>query len=185
MRIFVMALLALSSVSAFAAALGPGSYFVTADHLNVRLSPSANGKLTNKLSFGARVDVEEVRSGWARISKYYDGSVEGLNGTVARWVSAKYLSATKPKAETTSPASGPLAEALSQSNDYRKYSSQFIAASKKLIEQGKCTLGDFKEMGGWVRSTNNGSKPIYFTYCGGFTKQNRIYLNVANGKVFK
>ncbi len=43
-----------------------------------------------------RIDVFEVRNGWARISKYYDGRMEGLAGNVARWVSANHLSKRRP-----------------------------------------------------------------------------------------
>ena len=28
-------------------------------------------------------------------------------------------------------------------------------------------------------------KNVYFTYCGGFTVQNRLYLDVVTGNVFK
>lgn len=185
MRTFIFTLLALFALSAFATATAPGSYYVTADHLNVRLAPSAQGKLTNKLAHGSRVDVQEVRSGWARISKFYSGYSEGVNGKVARWVSARYLSKNKPQQETANAASGPLAAALSHSDDYAKHKAQFLAASRKLINQRKCSLGDFKEMGGWMHSSSAGSKPVYFTYCGGMRKQNRIYLNAATGKTYK
>ena len=185
MRTFIFTLFAVFALPVYAAASAPGSYYVTASHVNVRLSPSAAGKQTNRLERGSRVDVLEVRSGWARISKYYDGRAEGMNGQVARWVSARYLSKSRPEQETASAASGPLAAAISQSDDYAKHKAQFLAASQKLIDQRKCTLGDFKEMGGWMHSTSSGSKPVYFTYCGGMRKQNRIYLNAATGKTYK
>lgn len=79
-----------------AEATGPGSYFVTASTLNVRLAPNANGKVTNRLYRQNRVDVLELRNGWARISKYYDGRVEGLSRKVARWVAANHLSSRRP-----------------------------------------------------------------------------------------
>jgi len=73
-----------------------GSYYVTAAKLNVRLAPSKNAKITNKIYRQNRVDVMEVRGGWARISRYYDGEVEGLPGKVARWVTTVYLSKQRP-----------------------------------------------------------------------------------------
>ena len=53
-------------------------------------------KITNRLYRQNRVDVLEVRNDWARISKYYNGRVEGLSGNVARWISANHLSKQQP-----------------------------------------------------------------------------------------
>jgi len=80
----------------FADATEGGSYYVTAPTVNVRLAPNANAKITNRLYRQNRVDVLELRDGWARISRYYDGRVEGLSGDVARWVSASHLSQHRP-----------------------------------------------------------------------------------------
>lgn len=33
-----------------------------------------------------KVDVFEIKYGWTRISRYYDGGVEGVAGNVARFV---------------------------------------------------------------------------------------------------
>ncbi|NOR45886.1 MAG: SH3 domain-containing protein, partial [Candidatus Delongbacteria bacterium] len=63
---------------------------------NVRLAHNPNGKITNKLYREQKVHVYEIKNTWARISEYYDGSKEGVSGKVARWVSKKYLSATRP-----------------------------------------------------------------------------------------
>lgn len=71
-----------------------GKVYVTADRLNVRLSPSPSGKVTNVLDRGQGLDVLEVKNGWARISRYYDGSIEGVRGEVARWVAARHLPET-------------------------------------------------------------------------------------------
>ena len=73
-------------------AIRTGAAYVTADRLNVRLAPSPSGKITNVLDRGQKVDVLEVQGEWARISRYYDGSIEGVSGGVARWVSTRYLS---------------------------------------------------------------------------------------------
>lgn len=75
----------------------PGEYYVTADTLNVRLAPKSDGSITNKLYRQQKLQVYEVKGGWARVSEYYDGSKEGVSGQVARWVSASYLSKSRPK----------------------------------------------------------------------------------------
>ena len=59
---------------------------------------------------------------------------------------------------------------------------QFAKAARELINDGTCTEDDFKEMGGWMASTTRG-KGIYFTYCGGMTLSNKIYLDAVSGSV--
>lgn len=76
-------------------------------------------------------------------------------------------------------------DAIKSSDDLSTYQDVFISASEKLINSGKCSLSEFKEMGGWVRSQNYKSKPIYCTYCGGMHRNNRIYVDVVSGETFK
>ena len=96
---FVVALaLTLScSGAAFAQATKPGTYYVKANVLEERLAPSSTGSVTNRIYRQQKVEVFELKDGWARVSEYYDGSVEGKNGQVARWVSAGGLSVSRPK----------------------------------------------------------------------------------------
>jgi uncharacterized protein YgiM (DUF1202 family) len=95
---FIIATLFVFSISLTnAEAITTGNYYVTANALNVRLSPQSDGKITNKIYRQQKVEVFEIKSGWARISKYYDGSIEGVSGQVARWISKKYLSKNRPK----------------------------------------------------------------------------------------
>ncbi len=163
-----------------------GKAHVTVDRLNVRLSPDPSGKVTNRLDRGQRVDVLEISNGWARISKYYDGVVEGESGQAARWVASKHLSKSRPSlssaVQSNSPDS-PLEAVLRSSDDYHKHRARFLAAAEQLISQGRGTIEDFREMGGWVRSTRR--KSVYFTYCGGMRRSNRVYLDITTGKVFQ
>ena len=57
-------------------------YKVNAQRLNIRATPSANGRLIGTLTQGATVAVERINNGWALIT--YDGK--------ACYVSVKYLS---------------------------------------------------------------------------------------------
>lgn len=187
MKKFTLAIfLAIFAASvAHAGAISPGNYYVTSGKLDVRLAPNKNGKITNTLYKRQKLEVFEVKNGWARISRYYDGGVEGLSGKVARWVLAKYLSTNRPAEEKIENLNSPVAKAIKSSDDFSKYQSVFVSASDKLMKTGKCKLADFKEMGGWWRSANHKSKSVYFTYCGGMAKKNRIYLNTVTGKIFR
>ncbi|MAK51643.1 SH3 domain-containing protein [Marinobacter sp. DSM 26671] len=166
--------------------IGSGEHFVTASKLNVRLAPNNDGKITNVLDRGQRVEVFETKGNWARISEYYDGEVEQLSGEVARWVYGKYLSTEKHQTETLTNLGDPIFAAISSSDDFEAHQDVFVSASKTLINNGRCQLSDFQEVGGWVKSViNHKLEPVYFTYCGGMTNDNRIYLNVENGETFK
>ena len=90
----------------------------------------------------------------------------------------------KEKAPVKSaPETSALEHALRKSDDYNRYRSKFLKASKLLIDKGYCTIADFEEVGGWWRSTR--MKSTYFTYCGELHLRNRLYLNVETGKIFQ
>lgn len=147
--------------------------------------------------------VHEKKGGWGRVSKYYDASCKNgiseyvdsgnarcstangiTNGKFAEWVSLDYLAANRPP-DPGAGAAG-FEKLVSGSDDYRKYKSAFVKAAQNLIAAGRCTADDFKQMGGWVKSTTTyRNKPVYFTYCGGMTLSNRIYLNAATGDIFR
>lgn len=165
----------------YAEATKSGDYYVCANRLSVRLAPSTTASITNTLNRKQKVEVFEVKSGWARVSKYYNGSVEGKSGKVARWVSAKYLTTTRPTDNFTNNTR--LEKAIKSSDNYSLYRNNFIKLSNKLIKRGRCNLADYKEMGGWLRSTTHKSKPIYFAYCGGLSINNKVYINAKTGQI--
>ncbi len=74
----------------------PLTRFVTVDRVEERLGPSKIAKVTNTLHCRQQVSLYEVREGWARISPYYDGSVEGAPVSLARWVPFSSLSISCP-----------------------------------------------------------------------------------------
>jgi len=80
---------------------------------------------------------------------------------------------------------GEITSSVSSSDDFSTYKASFVSATSKLIDKGVCTLADFKEMGGWVKSQNHKAQPVYFTYCGGMHIKNRIYLDASSGKLFR
>ncbi|MEJ7931628.1 hypothetical protein WG922_16775 [Ramlibacter sp. AN1015] len=167
-----------------AAATKPGDYYVSLEQVPERLAPSESGKSTNTLYKRQKVSVEEVKGGWARVSRYYDGRVEGLSGQVARWVPASSLSPTRPPDDNVAGGGTPLGQALKDSDQFGKHSATFLKASQALIDSGRCKLQDFKDNGGWSKSTQKGAG-VYFTYCGGMHRNNRWYLDVSTGRTFQ
>lgn len=180
-KIIIVILGIILSGDVLAEATSAGDYYVVANRLSVRLGPSPTATITNTLNRKQKVEVYEVKNGWARVSSYYNGAVEAKSGQVARWVSAKYLSSNKPKDSFSS--NTPLEKAIRGSDNYARYRENFINLSQNLINQGRCSIADYKEMGGWLRSSNHKSKPIYFTYCGGFSKGHKVYINAKTGKI--
>jgi len=77
-----------------------------------------------------------------------------------------------------------VAAVLRGSDDLAKHSDIFLKASKKLINENRCTLQDLRIVGGWVRRTQKQQR-IYITYCGGSAVKNRLYLDVSLGSVFR
>lgn len=140
------------------------------------LYPSLSSKITNTLRIGQKVEVLEEKNGFARVSRFYNGDSEQVSGEVARWVALKDLSLKNetPNIEINTE----LEKAISSSDDFHLYKDKFISHSQSLINKGKCTIADFKEMGGWLKSTSGGINS-YFTYCGGSSIQNKVYIDIS------
>jgi hypothetical protein len=177
--------------------------WVTADRLNRRTCPQPSCGSVGVQFFRDGVTIYERSNGWARITGPYNASCfngvseyvdsgndacEEANGIVdgrfAEWVSAQYLSSERPP----DPAAGATGDyaLVSGSDDYAAYKDAFAKAASGLIANGSCSRGDFEEMGGWLKSSLRGAEePVYFTYCGGFTIADRLYLNASTGEVFR
>jgi hypothetical protein len=184
-RAILALLIAVFSVpAAFAEAMSPGAFFVTANTLNVRLAANTMGSVASKLHRGQEVEVFEIDNGWARISEYFDGGSEGLSGNVARWVSATHLSA-KPPAPEKIDVNSPIARAIEASDDLAMHLHTFVWVSGILVDAGECELNDFRDIGGWWRSAEHKPRPIYYTYCGGASNSHRIYLDTTTGQTFR
>jgi hypothetical protein len=175
--------------------------WVTSDRLARYTCPSASCGIVGRLFFREAADVAEIKGDWARVSKRYDASCTGgksayvdegnascttengiEGGQFAEWVEAKYLSPNR-SADPAEGATG-FSKLVGGSDDFRIYEAAFVKAAQKLIADRECTEADFKEMGGFVKSTNN-KGPVYFIYCGGMTAANRIYLDASTGRTFR
>lgn len=198
MRKLLVILLTLAPVSPVMAAYDT---WVTSDRLNRRTCPDIKCGIVGRLFFREKATVLEQKGGWARISKYYDASCRNgksqyvdagnaacrpdngiVRGRFAEWVSLKFLARTRP-ADPGAKATGDYA-LVQGSDDYRIYKDAFAKAAAKLISSGRCTAKEFREMGGWAKSSNRRG-PIYFMYCGGSRASNRLYLNAETGRIRK
>ncbi len=186
----------------WAAPGGDKQLWVTSERLNRRTCPSESCGVVGQLFFREGVTAHEERDGWARITQPYDASCAGSrseyvdtgnaactpangvsDGQFAEWVSVEYLSDTRPP-DPAADASG-LEELVAGSDDFARYRTAFLDAAQSLIAQRRCTERDFRDMGGWVKSSSHRNQPIYFTYCGGVTVTNRLYLNADTGETFR
>lgn len=179
---------------------GSERLWVTSQRLDRRTCPSERCGVVGQLFFREAANVLERRGGWARITNPYHAGCEGgrsanvdrgnaacdtengiTDGKFAEWVLAASLSPNRPAdpAETASNAE----RLVAQSDDFMHHRAAFVRAANELIESGRCTAADFEEQGGWMKSTNHRDEPVYFTYCGGMTVANRIYLNAETGRI--
>lgn len=95
---------------------------------------------------------------------------------MARWVPVSDLSLKNEKPDVKTNTE--LEKVIAGSDDFHLYKDKFVAHSQALIDKGKCSITDFKEMGGWLKSTSRGQYS-YFTYCGGFTLQHKVYIDIS------
>ncbi|WP_411566189.1 hypothetical protein ACLIN3_04855 [Pseudomonas orientalis] len=173
--------------------------WVSADRVSRHTCPSLKCGVAGQLIFREGVEVLETKGAWVRVTKPYSASCSGgtseyvksgnsacvasngiINGMFAEWVPTKSLAKDRP-ADPGDDASGDNA-LVKSSDDYRLYHAQFAKAARELIDNGACAAADFEEVGGWMSSPAQG-QGMYFMYCGGMTKSNRLYLDVRSGKV--
>lgn len=91
----------------------------------------------------------------------------------------------KPEKQKPQTSPSAIESAISKSDDYQIHRARFFSAANKLILDKKCTLEDFNEIGGWLKSSTHPNGYIYFTYCGGKTIASRIYLNTQTEEIFR
>ncbi len=173
--------------------------WVTTDRADRRTCASIECGTVGDLFYREAASVFETKAGWARVTKYYPALCTGgrfeyvksgkadctpangiTDGKVAEWVRLDRLSRNRP-ADPAAGAQG-VAALVGNSDDFHRYKSAFVKAAEKLLSSGECSEKDFKDIGGWMKSTNKGAG-IYFTYCGGGSL--RIYLDVSNGRTFR
>lgn len=173
--------------------------YVVVDRLTRRTCPSSACGTVGTLMYREAVEVLEERQGWGRITRTYDAScINGsskyvdsgdarcntengvVDGEFAEWVSLNYLESERPVDPAESAATDE--RLVAQSDDFRIYHAEFAEAARELIEQERCSESDFVEMGGWASSPSKGDG-IYFMYCGGFSIDNRLYLDVSTGEI--
>jgi hypothetical protein len=179
----------------------PNKSWVTSEGLDRHTCPSEKCGIVGRLFFREAATPLEQKNGWSRISKYYDAACENgrskyvdkgnancvksngiADGKFAEWVRSEKLSKQRP----ADPALTATADEnlVAESDDFSKYRKPFTRLAAQLISEGRCTPADFKEMGGWLKSvTEYRDEPVYFTYCGGMTAANKIYVNAATGRV--
>lgn len=180
---------------------GPNTLFVNVERVQRRTCPSITCGNVGWISERQVVEALEKKDGWVRITQQYDAScVDGqseyvddgkktctpdngiTSGKFAEWVPMSALSKERP-ADPAATATD--SEALiAQSDDFKRYRKAFVEVTNRLIADGRCTADDFREMGGWIKSVNqNRNEPVYFTYCGGMTAANKVYINAETKRV--
>ena len=179
----------------------PRTLYVIADQLTRRTCPSIACGDVGWILYRQQLNIFEVRNGWARITKEYDANCENgqsnyvnsgngactqengiVNGTFSEWVDTTFLSAERPADPADSATEDE--ELVKDSDDFRIHRKVFAEAAGNLIDQRQCTTMDFRENGGWSKSTTKGTN-VYFIYCGGFARNNRIYLDASTGKTYR
>jgi hypothetical protein len=200
MRIILCLLLVAFNSGSHAA----NDYWVKSDRQNRHTCPSEQCGIIGQLFFREKAAVYEMKGSWGRITGVYDASCEGgrsefvdsgnatctpdngiTDGKFAEWALMSSLDSVHPP-DPAEKASG-VAKLIGGSDDFQLHEAVFVKAAIELLEQGACTVDDFTEFGGWLKSTTTyKDAPVYFfAYCGGYTVQNRIYLDASSGRIFR
>ncbi|MDB1126063.1 SH3 domain-containing protein [Vibrio algarum] len=157
------------------------NYFVDTNKLNVRSYPQKSAPIRSVLRKGKPLKALEIKGDWVRISEY---EVHQSGNDVADWIHSDFISHDKPVI-TDREIRKNMQKLLNKSDDFITYSDQFVIATRKLLEDETCSYEDFELMDGWVLSRTFNIEPVYFVYCGGTQRENKIYVNVETGEIFQ
>lgn len=155
-------------------------YYVTAEKVNVMSRPTFDSYVTSSLYLGEEVEVFEELDGWVRITMYIVYEEGGEEE--AWWVDSALLSKDGP-VMTQAEHTEYLGKFISQSDDYAQHQDAFITAMTDLLMSGVCTYNDFETLGGWIRSIAYPNDEVYFVYCGGIRRNDKVYLNVTTEEI--
>ncbi|WP_375749819.1 SH3 domain-containing protein [Vibrio sp. HN007] len=155
-------------------------YYVISERLNVRSYPDKSSLIRSVLRKGDKVHSLEVKGEWIRIS---DFMVHDSGNDVADWINLEFLSETPPVI-TAADKRKTMVKLIKKSDDFVVHEDQFVIATQNLINDGRCTFEDFEVLGGWLISVAYKPDPVYFVYCGGIERQDKVYLNVETGEIF-
>jgi hypothetical protein len=161
-----LALAIIVTCSAHAQAQKPGNYYVMVSVLEERIAPSSTARITNRIYVRQKVEVLEIKGEWARVSKYYDGSIEGASGQVARWVLASGLSPTlppqaaQPKVANDPRISKDAIPKVGEGGLTTKDVEILYKGAIKFLDSGKCSRVEFGD-----KSTSKAD--TYYVNCGG------------------
>ncbi|HBD0438482.1 TPA: hypothetical protein KGM74_004042, partial [Escherichia coli] len=163
--------LIVSSQIPSAMAKNESKLWVVVDRTERHTCPSSKCGVAGKLFFREGVDFLEKKGEWVRITEPYSASCVGgeseyikegnksctrkngiVNGKFSEWVKLSDPSSERPS-DPAENASGD-DTLIKGSDDYRIYKKEFSSAARKLINEGVCTESDFKEIGGWMASSN-------------------------------
>ncbi|MGN6525789.1 MAG: hypothetical protein ACTHL8_05325 [Burkholderiaceae bacterium] len=186
---FVAGLFAAATLAASAAPVPnkPGAYWVSSQKNKVPLfsQPDARSKAISWTLFRWKANVVETKNGFGRVSSYMPGNEFGLPGQVAYWIPLSALDTERPPAPTTSTNEPEFAKYIADGDNFGKYRAAFIKGTAELVASHVCSVEDFKQQGGWMLDPTEKSGVVYFTYCGGMTSANRVFLNVRTGHGYK
>lgn len=157
------------------------NYFVISQRLNVRSYPEKGSEIRSVLRKGNSIKALEIKKPWVRIS---DFEVHNSGRDVADWVHMDFLSHDKPEISEKEQRKTML-DLIKRSDDLLVHEDRFVIATQELVNSGKCTFEDFELVGGWVRSVTFNIEPVYFVYCGGTSRGDKVYLNVDTGETFQ
>ncbi|SBS67303.1 hypothetical protein VAT7223_03627 [Vibrio atlanticus] len=157
-------------------------FYVLDRKLKVVEQPEIDGLITDYLYKGEKVELLEKQGEWARISDYIVLKEGGPQ--TAEWISMSGLSSDEVIISEQENREI-LDSYLSKSDDLKLHQEKFRNTVAKLISEGECDPSDFEELGGWVKSVKYSNRDVYFIYCGGLLRENKIYLDVNTNETFR
>jgi hypothetical protein len=154
-------------------------YFVISPGVEVFAKPTFESQVVGKTELREVVKVYEERNRWSRVQSW-------VNETTGKsqWIYNEHLSLENP-GDTVQERYRDIKQLIVRTDDFEQHEARFIELTDQVLQSQQCSQSDLEQLQGWIRSFNYPDEPIYYSYCGGLDVEDKLYINLDNGDIFR
>jgi hypothetical protein len=154
-------------------------FFVISPGVEKFAKPNFESQVVGKTELRELVKVYEQNGRWSRVQSW-------INETTGKsqWIYSEHLSTEHPGI-TVQERYRTIKALIAGTDDFEQNEARFIELTDTALKSKQCREEDLAQMQGWIRSFNYPDEPIYYSYCGGLEVEDKLYINLDNGDVFR
>jgi hypothetical protein len=154
-------------------------FFVISPGIEIYAKPNFESQVVGKTELREVVKVYQEKGRWSRVQSW-------INETTGKsqWIYNEHLSTEHPGV-TVQERYQTIKQLIASTDDFEQYEARFIELTDSVLQSKQCSEEDLTQLKGWIRSFNYPDEPIYYSYCGGLEVEDKLYINLDSGDVFR